>query len=366
MGILVVRHLLPPPPSIGARLQPQHLHWQVGRYRERLTSGPGGLGRGRLWVPEREAEQHNLILDAAYDLLIGQHGFLNLHSYAAVGTGSTPPASTQTALVGEVGRTRRDENGDATGTRTAVYTGTPGVYDIQVVREFSESEVGGRNFTEWGFSPLSNANGTLMCRELFRDGLGNPIVLTLATDQRLRLIYKIRVTIAPISQAVSLNISGLGTFTGTFRFYRRSRGTSSTVGGDLNDTDLTLVDAIARGGASIYLSGSSTITLSMGFRWMSQVQHTSYDPGNVYAQGSTRGGPKAPTYGSVSGRSRPVLAQVWASSEANANDLWSYGWAASPSGYTPGALAFISFDSPLAKSNLYKLQIDPWTLSWGP
>ncbi len=108
---IVVRPLLPPPPQFGARLQPQHLHWQVGRYKERLTSGPGGLGRGKVWVVEREAEQHNLILNQTYDSLMAQYGFL-VGIWAAVGTGSTPPAATQTSLVNEVARTQTDESGN--------------------------------------------------------------------------------------------------------------------------------------------------------------------------------------------------------------------------------------------------------------
>jgi len=370
MGILVVRHLLPPPSSIGARLQPQHLHWQVGRYRERLTSGPGGLGRGRLWVPKLEGEQHNLILDAAYDTLIGQHGFLRLHRYAAVGTGSTPPAATQVTLVNEVARTQMDETGNTSGTFASTYTGTPGVYDIWVVREFNESQVGGRNLTEWGFSPLSNTNGTLMCRELFRDNLGNPVVLTLDTDQRLRLIYKIRLTISPIIQAVSLNISELGTFTGTFRFYRTGKYSFSGGSRAVNNGDLLLVDALARASTSAYVNanytGGAVNTQSMAFHWLSQNQHTTYYPGHVLALGSVRGGPKAPAYGPVSARSRQVLAQVWASTEANATDLLAYGLGFYTSGYAPAPIAYINFNSPLSKTNLYKLQIDEWTLTWGP
>jgi len=349
--IILVRPLLPPPVSLGARLKPQHLHWQVGRYRERLTSGPGGLGRGRIWVPQLEGEQHNLILNAAYDTLIPQYGFLLLHSYAAIGTGSTPPAATQTNLANEVVRTRRDDTGSTSGSYSIIYTGTPGVYDLQVVREFVESEVGGRNLTEWGFSPISNANGTLMARELFRDGSGNPIVITLATDQRLRLIYKIRVTISPVSQAVSLNISGLGTFTGTFRLYKTAaRG---SVG--YQNTDLQLLDSFARGSTTF-------VDATLQLLWMSQVQRASYDPGFVNAQGSVVDY-KTPTYGNVSGRSRQILAQVWASNEANGSSL-SYGIGIGS--FLPGAIAFISFDTAITKGSLYKLQIDAWSLNWGP
>ncbi|MCL0127255.1 hypothetical protein, partial [Klebsiella pneumoniae] len=84
-----------------------------------------------------------------------------------------------------------------------------------VIREFSESEVGNLNLTEWGFSPSGSAGNNLMSRELFRDGNGNPIAITPASDQRLRLIYKTRITLAPVVAVdASINISGIGVRTG--------------------------------------------------------------------------------------------------------------------------------------------------------
>jgi hypothetical protein len=100
---IVVRPILPPPLEIGARIRPQWLHWQVGRYREKLSFGPGGEGKARIWVPEREGEQHNLILNQFYDTLIPQYGFIGSSQYAAVGTGSTAPDPTQTQLANEIG-----------------------------------------------------------------------------------------------------------------------------------------------------------------------------------------------------------------------------------------------------------------------
>jgi hypothetical protein len=84
--------------------------------------------------------------------------------------------------------------------------------------------VGGLNLTEWGFSPVSSYNGPLMTRELFQRRLGNPIVLTLATDQRLRLIYRYKVTVSPTSpQNVSVNIGGDGPGIRTAKFLLTGR-----------------------------------------------------------------------------------------------------------------------------------------------
>lgn len=237
---VAVRPLLPPPPTFSARPQPQHLHWQVGRYTERLTSGPGGLGRGKIWVVEKEAEQHNLILDVAYDNLIPTHGLIALSNYAVVGTGSTPPAATQTTLVNEVARTIRDPSGNTSGTRS-ITRPSDGVYDIKVERQFDPAQVSGRNLTEWGFSPTSGANAPLMCRELFRDGNGDPIVITLDPDQFLRLIYTYRVVLTPVysnRQPHSITIANLGTFTGYVWCYGNAQADLYTASASVRGTGI--------------------------------------------------------------------------------------------------------------------------------
>jgi hypothetical protein len=263
---VVVRPILPPPLEIGAQIRPQWLHWQVGRYREKLSFGPGGEGKARIWVPEKEGEQHNLILTQFYDVLIPQYGLIRPSFFAAVGTGSTAPDPTQTQLAAEIGTSSSPRRTSYTppDQRSEIDAlATYGVYDIRRVLEFSEAQVGGLNLTEWGFSPVSSRNGPLMTRELFRDGSGNPVVLTIESDQRLRLIYRYRVTLSPTSpQDVSVNIGGDGpgirtakfTLTGTYfvdsptnyegvhllsdSAYRTRRG------------DLLVVDRLTRGSAT--------------------------------------------------------------------------------------------------------------------
>jgi hypothetical protein len=296
-------------------------------------------------VPEREGEQHNLILTQTYDTLIAQAGFVDLNQYAAVGTGSTPPAATQTTLVNEVARTRRNEFGNTNYNNTITYTGTPGVWDIQVVRQFLEGEVGGQNLTEWGFSPNSAANGALMCRELFRDGSNNPVVLTLASDQQLRLIYKHRVSFGPIQQTGAMNISGIGNLTGVQKLHRYYQIGLETYDG----MDLHLASRWARG------NGLSVVVDSLtNPNW-------SYDS-NVASWQNPVAKSVTPNAYTPNSRQRTVPAVTFLSNEANQTItrvmLTHIGGAAA-------ALQFW-FDSPFTKSNLYKLQFDEWTLTWGP
>ncbi|ACV05056.1 VP29 [Thermus phage P23-77] len=366
--IILVRPLLPPPPQLTARLQPQYLHWQVGRYRERLTSGPGGLGRGKVWVVDKEGEQHNLILTQTYDSLIPLYGFLDMLRYAAVGTGSTPPDPSQTGLANEVRRTLNLATGYSyyyIPTRIA-----DGVADILAAREFTEAEVGGLNLTEWGFGPRAasgtGSNPRLAVRELFRDGSGNPIVLTLATDQRLRLLYKMRLTVGPVTpQAVSINISGIGVRTGKlvmrkyiptsadpFTRWREPQSSGPSYYADFGD--IATLDGFARQTA-FGVTGGHIIHVVSGTNPSTYYNNTTAFTSNLY---------KAIAYQSYVANSRQRKSQpvVWLSSEANTTIYGigiGYNWYPSP-------LLIFDPGQEFAKSNLYKLQIDEWTLTWGP
>lgn len=349
---VVVRPLLPPPPTFSARLQPQHLHWQVGRYKERLTSGPGGLGRAKVWVVDQEAEQHNLVLNQTYDSLIASHGFTLLTRYAVVGTGSTPPAATQTGLVAEARRTNRDQNN---GTNTFSYTRVAnGVYEQTVVREFLETEVGNLNLTEWGFSPSNTAGGNLICRELFRDGNGNPIVITPAADQRLRLIYNTRVTLSPtVAVSASINISGIGVRTGKYVLTLSTGGTNGSY------PDLIVVELGITG--SIIDSGGRPNTSYQYIYLHSVALPTTYTDtaSNISTLGGKWPGLQAYVSGSRQRKTNPV---TFASNEANGTirtiglgPVWGGGFRFV---LDPG--------QEFTKTDLYKLTIGEFTVTWGP
>ncbi len=341
-----VRHLLPPEPEIAVRLQPQHLHWQVGRYKERITSGPGGLGRGQIWILEREGKQHNLILTQTYDSLIPLYGLVDLANFAVVGTGSTAPDPSQTGLVNEVART----NGDTSPPLSEDAEPTPGQAVFTRVREFTESQVGGRNLTEWGFSPVGVPGGNLMCRELFRDGSGNPVVLTLAPDQRLRLIYRYSFNYAPAigtAQDVSVNIAGLGVKTAKL-FLSRYEADIYIQLGHL----YILSDLVAnRGGNIFYGVQASPVTPNPNAR------PNVPDPTRVSVSdlGTT-----------LITRGRKINARTFRASEANMT--W-YGLAFyRRSGWPIRGVIFLAFDpgQEFTKDSLYKVVVNEWVLTWGP
>ncbi len=373
---VVARPILPPPLEMGARIRPQWLHWQVGRYREKLSFGPGGEGKAKVWVPEKEGEQHNLILTQFYDLLIPQHGFIGSSRFAAVGTGSTAPDPSQTQLANEIGTStspRRTNLVPAGESNEIEALATYGEYNIRRVFEFTEAQVGGLNLTEWGFGPTDARNGPLMTRELFRDGSGNPVVLTLATDQRLRLIYRYKVTVSPTSvQDVSVNIGGDGpgirtakfTLTGRFgaRFssvtyegiplvnsepYNRRRGS------------LLLLDAFVRAirSADVGLGKVGILTEAVPLTY-------EYVPDRGYSDSFA----KRLSYEAPVGRSRRASVLLEASDyPISIKSVFLSGFVDGPSvNLIPTCNLVFDNGQEFAKDNMHKLFIGYWQVIWGP
>jgi hypothetical protein len=366
---IVVRPILPPPLEVGARIRPQWLHWQVGRYREKLSFGPGGEGKAKIWVPEIEGEQHNMILNQFYDSLIPQYGMVGSSLYAAVGTGSTAPDPTQTQLANEIGTSsspRRTSSPPPGQHHQVEALATPGEYNVLRVHEFPETWVGGLNLTEWGYSPLSSRNGALMTRELFRDSNGNPIVLTLAADQSLRLIYRYKVTVSPTSpQAVSVNIGGDGPGVRTAQFmltgvvsndsYWGCRLPSPQRGGDL-----IVADVLARGTRAFGSSGGvGTVAFS------NQAAPLTYILSGHSFPTTFAGKPLS--YNAPVGRSRKASALLEASENATTirsvilnGNLYSSGTV-----LPTGNLVFDN-GQEFTKDNLHRLFVGYWQVTWGP
>lgn len=339
---IVVRRRRPPRPRIGARVSAHYMRWELGRYRERLTAGPGGIGRRGIWTPERAAEQHNMVLDNAFDVLVAQHGMRELNRYAAVGTGSTTPAADQTGLEAELARTGNVPGGESdTVTRVA-----DGVYEVRRVREFTEAQVGNHNLTEWGWSPESGVGNNLMSRELFRDGGGNAVTVSLTEDQKLRLIYVVRIAISPVSAvAHTMSVTDLGDLTGQFVV---TRGNANL---NWHASDIDLIEALATGSNLPYAILHTAAV------------DTAYDAGS-FAQ-AVRVGISLQSYtaGSRSRSTNQILYDTGVT-----GTFWTIGLGWYEGAYNTMTQTPVRFvlDSSFDKDNIHKLILDPWVLSWGP
>jgi hypothetical protein len=356
---IVVRPILPPPPKIGVRVKSQWLHWQVGRYREKLSFGLGGKGKTKIWVPEIEGEQHNLILDQFYSSLIPQYGFIGSSQYAVVGTGSTAPAATQTGLVAEVARTNNVPSGES----NAVNYVSPGVYNIQRVYQFTSAQVGGQNLAEWGFSPLSTAGANLMNRALFEDSSGNATVLTLASDQDLRLIYTYTISLSPTTpQTVTVNISGAVTSSNTAQFMLTGildagfEYAGITFSQDQNGADLILCEVLATGTTSDSSNGNLPGAAALASPDAAPLTYLNSSPSFKPATESV-----PLSFSAVSGNSISASALVglnnWLT-PIQSVFLSEYVYSSDP-------IASLVFSTQvLTKDNLHQLLVGNWTISW--
>ncbi len=367
---IVVRPILPPPLEVGVRAKAQWLHWQVGRYREKLSFGPGGEGRAKVWVPELEGEQHNMILSQFYDSLIPEHGFIIPSLYAAVGTGSTAPDPTQTQLANEIGPPSWRAEFPPLGIEDEIEAlATPGEYNVYRVREFPETVVGGLNLTEWGFSPFSYRNGALMTRELFRDGSGNPVVLTLAADQGLRLIYRYKVAVSPTTpQNVSVNIGGDGPGTRTAKFMLTGASSVGAVHdrcrlpGPQRGGDLVLVSVLAQGTIAEGIDGGvGTVAFSNEAVPLTYILSES-----DYSISITLAG-KRLSYEAPVGRSRAASVLLQASENAaTIKSVVLNGFLYSPTSVIPTGNLVFDDGQEFTKDDLHKLFIGYWQVTWGP
>lgn len=154
--------------------------------------------------------QHNLILNKGLDHGLANwggninhpvenvqyRGYEQMFVYVAVGTGTAAPEVSQTGLASEIARTAANLGLGASRTRTRL---SYGVYRITFTRAFDYNQANG-NLTEFGGSHSPNVGDGTLTRELFRDGGGNPIVITKTSNERLAITYHFEVTLTPTTQ----------------------------------------------------------------------------------------------------------------------------------------------------------------------
>jgi hypothetical protein len=336
---LIVRERAAPQLNPRVSLRPQHMRWQIVQKLDRW-------GERYKVVHESEQDTHNLVLNSAAELA-AVHGFSALNTFAAVGTGNTAPAASQTALAAQVVRTSFVPGGESDG----ITRPSNGVYRVRRVKQFTALQVGGQNLAEWGFAPANTGN--LMSRELFRDGSNNPVVLTLDADQELRIIYTTEITLSPTTQQnVSVNVQNLGLRSGKFITY----GDASIFLFSQPQIDLAIANAVAAGSTS--LSGGT-----LAFWYSASTFGTTYAT-NPSAQNGEFA--IVPTINAYTANSKTrTLAEVIAGVSDAVYTVRTIGLA-SVNSSNKGFGAAIVFDAgqEIVKDNLNQLRFSGWGLSW--
>lgn len=128
----------------------------------------------------------NLILNQGLDSIgTEQYPFTSSLVRCKLGTGSVPPAVTDTALSG----TASGFSGDASGANVTGNITTPPYWsECSFAMTFPIGALSG-NYTEIG---LYSNDGTLFSRALIKDSGGNPTTLTILATEELHVTYKLR------------------------------------------------------------------------------------------------------------------------------------------------------------------------------
>lgn len=187
--------------------------WQVLDERgvPEIPRNPSGFAIG----PIEGVEQPNLITDHGLNRIAELNVFEeaidftpsvdNWRRRLAVGTGSTAPAVTDTTLDAEVERASTSGTFDAGGftgeldTVNNVWRAT-GPFTRLVTMSAD------RNLTEYGLAQLTTAD--IHIRELFRDGVGTPVTISLLSGKSLKLDHTLTIEMpAPAAgNAATINI----------------------------------------------------------------------------------------------------------------------------------------------------------------
>lgn len=167
-----------------------------------LHIGIGGIfdvvkGRGSEGVIEEETgrwNMHNNVTDIGLDMVAltpgYAFGFAYPYNACQVGAGNTAPSNSDVSLVSPIAAVGATDGPDGGGTRTYV-SGPPAYWQMVRTYQFGTGVAAG-NIAELGiFSSQSDANH-LFCRELVRDGSGNPTTITVESDEILIVTYTLR------------------------------------------------------------------------------------------------------------------------------------------------------------------------------
>lgn len=151
------------------------------------------LIHARTGIVKRKLEFDNLITDAGLNAI---HSGTQLHqlflntsaaSYVEVGTGSTPPAVSDTSLESSLGGT--NSNGGFSSHQVEGPGSSNGWFESwRFYRVFTEAQVNG-NLTEIGIRLTDNPSSALWSRTLFVDEVGDPVTIVKTNEDQLKISY---------------------------------------------------------------------------------------------------------------------------------------------------------------------------------
>ncbi len=167
---------------------------------------------------EIEGKQPNLILDSGLNAFANTSdlAMTGFRQYLCIGTNGNAPAVNQTTLGAEV-QVRTASNGGFTGDETQVFAADLG---NNVWRSTSTivkvlTLTANANIAEFGLSANFGLNSIISIRELPRNNLQQPIVISALSTQQFKVTHTLIVELPNAPVAQNVNIAGYGIVAGT-------------------------------------------------------------------------------------------------------------------------------------------------------
>lgn len=185
-GRVTVRERRPPKLAVRATMSGR-VAWSLRRAGKEIAAG----------------EQPNLLTDFALDEF-GSYG-TSFRAYGAIGTGSSEPDVSDTGLDAEV----QSKSGTASGSDSYTLDLTAGVETWESSYQYVFVIAAANNLTEFGMRRTSSNTANLCVRELFRDELGDPVVISVLPNDELTVVHTFVYTYGPLGTNLpySLNIA---------------------------------------------------------------------------------------------------------------------------------------------------------------
>lgn len=151
--------------------------------------------------------QPNLVTDVGLDMPGQYANVLTFLNRCRLGTGSTPPAVTDTALVNQITSVAANTVNTNVGAATV-----PPYYKFWRCTFIFTPGMATGNISELGLGPAST--GDLFSRALIKDTGGTPTTITVLSDEQLNVVYEFRVYPNTTDWSGVVNIAGVDyTFT---------------------------------------------------------------------------------------------------------------------------------------------------------
>lgn len=147
----------------------------------------------------------NLITDAGLDAFEAcTLGFQEFRRCLRVGTSSEAPTAQKTSLGAQVGSSTNNGGFGSEETFTITAGADHLLGSFKMVRVWDAGAA--YNLTEYGLAPASS--GALSITELFRDGSGAPVVVTVPSGNKLKMSHTLRIRLPFVARASTFTIDG--------------------------------------------------------------------------------------------------------------------------------------------------------------